>query len=316
MDKLKLLLNKGITSFISSGWKYLNAKTKGLPHTIMIEPTQKCNLNCTICYTQKCPNKRNQDFMSFGQFKKIIDEIEYHTVYINFWFAGEPLLNKDLGGMVEYANRKDIITCVSTNATLLNEHIAKELITAKLDKLIISFDGATKETYEKIRVGANFDNVKENIKRMTSMKKDRPFVTLQLVVTKENEHELDKFEQLAKDLNADGAYLKSLYTFDPGDKEIKDKIKSLVPSKPFQRSKERFCTADFRSVILSDGRVIPCCMDVEQTHVFGNVFDKSFEEIWNSKKYKYFRKDQTRFYKDPLCKSCGCNKDYTIKKLK
>ena len=108
--KIKTLLNRGL---INSGHlilKYIYAKLFSLPYALMIEPSDLCNLNCSICYTQKIKRKRNHNFLSFNEFKKIIDNAKNYCVYINLWIAGEPLLNKELERMISYANKKNIIT--------------------------------------------------------------------------------------------------------------------------------------------------------------------------------------------------------------
>ena len=92
----------------------------------------------------------NQTLDFFCLIFKVIDNVKNHCVYINLWIAGEPLLNPELEKMVEYANKQNIITCISTNAMLLTKERTKNLIAAGVDRVIISFDGATKESYEKI----------------------------------------------------------------------------------------------------------------------------------------------------------------------
>lgn len=82
--KLKLLWNKGVIRAFEILLKFIYAKISGKPEALMIEPTDKCNLKCTICYTQNNPLKRKNHFMSFGQFKKIIDEVKWHIIYITF----------------------------------------------------------------------------------------------------------------------------------------------------------------------------------------------------------------------------------------
>lgn len=310
--KMKLLWNKGIINSFELFLKFIYAKLAGKPYALMIETTSICNLRCTFCFTREAEQKRKSKFLSFGQFKKIIDEVKYHTIYINLWFAGEPLINKELDEMVDYANKNNIITCISTNATLLTKERIQKLIDAKLDKLIISFDGAAKETYEKIRIGAEFEKVVQNIKNLISMKKDRPFVSVQFVVTKNNEKEIPAFRQLVKELNVDEAYLKSLETYS-------SKTKEMLPSEKYKRTvkdKAKHCPAKKRSVILCDGAIVPCCHVIEaEKYTFGNVFTESFDKVWSKKSYSSFRNNTERFKTSPLCSKCECQEDYALEEV-
>jgi len=65
-----------------------------------------------------------------------------------FYFQGEPLINKNLANLINYAHKAKIFTSTSTNAQLLNSDKAREIVLSGLDKLIISIDGSTQEVYE------------------------------------------------------------------------------------------------------------------------------------------------------------------------
>ena len=303
--------------------KWIFAKVMGLPQALMIEPTDVCNLKCTFCYTQNVELKRMTHTLSLEKYKDIIQDVRRYCMYINFWFAGEPLINKDIYKFVDHANRNNILSCISSNGMLLTPQASHNLIEAGLDRIIISFDGANKETYEKIRVGAKFETVIENVRKLVQLKKElksrKPYVSLQMVLTKDNEQEVEKFTELAKDLGVDQAYVKSLYTFDTQDKEVKDKIKALQTENNQRTSdseeRKAACTANNRTAILCDGTVVPCCYDVDSIYKFGDVGLNSLTDIWESSEYKIFRKDNKKFKESPLCSKCGCKKDFSLKEL-
>jgi len=261
--------------------------------------------------------------MSFGEFKKLIGQVRNHIIYASLFYAGEPLINKDIYDMIEYCDEKSIISSISTNAMLMNEKASKKLIKAGLDRLIISFDGATKKSYEKIRKGAKWEIVLDNIKTLIKLKKEmnskRPYVSLQMVVTKDNEKEIEKFMELANDLEVDDAYVKTLYTYDTGSKEFSKKLRKLIPTKESLKrcsvDREKACQVNKRFVVLSDGNCIVCCFDEDSRYPMGNFKDKDFIEIWDSKKYKSFRNSKTKFTKSPMCSKCGCvgEMDYKIR---
>ena len=83
--------------------------------------------------------------------KKIIDQIAENVLYINYYFQGEPFINPHFLSFVKYAKSKGVFCATSTNAHFLNSEKAKETVASGLDKMIISIDGTTQETYEKYR---------------------------------------------------------------------------------------------------------------------------------------------------------------------
>lgn len=87
-----------------------------------------------------------------------------HLLYLTFYFQGEPYLNPSFLEMVKYAVSKRIYTSTSTNAHYLNDETAKKTVESGLDRLIISVDGTTQETYSSYRIGGKLDKVIEGTK--------------------------------------------------------------------------------------------------------------------------------------------------------
>ena len=96
---------------------------------------------------------------------QIIDEIApwAEAVVLHSW--GEPLLHKRIIDMIRYAKERDVWVETSTNAMLLDEEAARKIIDAGLDRIYLSMDGLTKETYEKVRVKGQYERVLGNIER-------------------------------------------------------------------------------------------------------------------------------------------------------
>ena len=72
----------------------------GMPITYSVEPTNFCNLKCPECPSGTGELTRQLGFLSVGDFKKIIDEINQTGFYVQLFFQGEPYLNKKLGEMI------------------------------------------------------------------------------------------------------------------------------------------------------------------------------------------------------------------------
>src|SRR4030042_1929765 len=101
--------------------------------------------------------------MDFDLYKKIIDDVWRYVFDVNLFHRGEPLVNPRIVDMVKYANSKAIKTRIHTNGVLLNENLSREIIKAGLNLISFSFDGYTKDTYEKNRIGASFEKTLDKI---------------------------------------------------------------------------------------------------------------------------------------------------------
>jgi len=172
------------------------------PLFIDIEVTSACNLKCPFCATTFQSKEIAKGFISFDVVKKIIDEGAQNNLYgVKFNIRGEPLLHPEIHKFVKYAKQKGLIDVYfNTNAMLLTEEVSKRLIDAGLDRLSISFEGYTKEIYEKNRVGATYETVLANIEKMQSLKHElgvkHPKIRVQSVLLpaiKEDFEEYKKF---------------------------------------------------------------------------------------------------------------------------
>lgn len=274
-------------------------KTKGLPLEIGVEIINVCNLRCIMCpYGEMVAKKtRPQKKMSFSLFKKIIDEIASFAELIYLHGLGEPLLHPQIFEFINYAKEKDIRVGISTNVMLLDKKRSKKLLDSGIDYLILAMDGATKETYEKIRVGGDFGRVEKNIKNFLKMKKERkkkPFVVIQFITMEENEKEIDLFLKKWQGKGADVVRIKPKISLKDKDKRGKAKI---TP----------YCFHIFRQLnINSDGTVVPCCEDVHGRYPLGNVKKSSLKELWNSEKMQILRKKnfQNKRQEINICKTC------------
>jgi MoaA/NifB/PqqE/SkfB family radical SAM enzyme len=305
------LLNPLITRF---------PKLACYPYKIEIEITNKCNKRCIICehtYWQEPPLD-----LSFEQFKYIIDQFP-HLKWINMTGEGSGFLNKDFLKMIEYARSRDISVNFADEFDFLDENIAKKLVELGVNSIWVSMDGATKETYEKIKVGCNFDRAIKNIKNLIRIKKELksplPTIYFRFVITTLNFQEMPKMVELVHSFGdlGEGSKLEfiGLLKFKEVEqfylptipKEIKEatkrKAKELNLSVAFTHSELNKlrdvseCAAWHEPYIMMGGYVLPCCAvfmsnrrEFLRQHCFGNIFKKPFKEIWYSERYKKFRK--------------------------
>ncbi|HEY3405274.1 MAG TPA: SPASM domain-containing protein [Ohtaekwangia sp.] len=298
----------------------------GLPITVSIEPTTSCNLRCPECPSGLRSFTRPTGMLQQPLFQQAIDQLAGTLSFLTFYFQGEPYLHPDFLNMVEYASGKGIYTSTSTNAHYLNDERARHTVESGLDRLIISIDGTTQETYQSYRVGGSLDKVMEGARNVIARKKKlrsrTPHVAFQFLVVKPNEHQIDEVYKLADDIGVDQVVLKTaqIYDYENGS----DLIPSLEQYSRYRKTDsgkyaikntlDNRCWKMWHSCVITwDGKVVPCCFDKDASHVLGDLTRQSFEEIWNGEKYNQFRASLMRSRSEiDICKNCSEGLDDSI----
>ena len=290
----------------------------GLPLSIAIEPTTSCNLRCPECPSGLRSFSRPTGMLEPDFFQKMIDELSGRLLYLIFYFQGEPYLNKNFLNMVHYASKKGIYTATSTNAHYLDDEQARKTIESGLDRLIVSIDGTTQETYENYRIGGKLDKVIEGTKKVIKWKKElgssTPHVIFQFLVVKPNEHQIEEVQQLGKELGVDEVRLKTaqVYEYEHGN----DLIPTLDKYARYKKQKDGtwkvknklqdHCWKLWHACVITwDGLVVPCCFDKDATHQFGDLKEHTFTEVWQNEHYHQFRTSLLRSRSEiDICKNC------------
>ena len=291
----------------------------GFPISMAIEPTTSCNLRCPECPSGLRQFTRPIGMLEPAFFKSTIDAVYKELIYLTFYFQGEPYLNPNFLEMVKYASEKGIYTSTSTNAHYLNEEQSAKTVESKLDRLIISIDGTTQETYEQYRIGGSLQKVIDGTKHIIAAKKrlksKTPHIVFQFLVVKPNEHQLNDVQLLAKELGVDEVVFKTaqVYNFENGNSLIPDNIKYSRYKKNSDGTysiKNKLLNQCWRMwsscVVTWDGVVVPCCFDKDAKHQLGDLKQQSFKELWNSDKYQNFRQSILKSRQEiDICKNCS-----------
>lgn len=291
----------------------------GMPISISFEPTTSCNLRCPECPSGLRSFTRPTGMLTEDLFKKTIDEMSDTLMYLIFYFQGEPFLNTKFLELVKYASKKKIYTATSTNAHYLKDHVAKKTVESGLDRLIISIDGTTQETYESYRIGGKLEKVIEGTKNIIKWKKElkskTPHIIFQFLVVRPNEHQIDEVYKLAEELGVDEVGLKTaqIYDYEEGSPLIPtiDKYSRYkqTPSGKYEIKNplDHSCWKMWHSCVVTwDGKVVPCCFDKDAHYQLGDVSETSFEELWHSKPYNNFRHLLLQSRSNiEMCKNCS-----------
>lgn len=290
----------------------------GLPISISIEPTTSCNLRCPECPSGLRSFTRPTGMLQQTMFRNTIDQLKDTLAYLTFYFQGEPYLHPQFLDMVKYASEQGIYTATSTNAHYLKDEQAKATVESGLDRLIISIDGTSQDTYESYRVGGDLSKVIEGTKNIIAWKKKlksaTPHIIFQFLVVRPNEHQIPEVYRLAKELGVNQVVLKTaqIYEYEKGSdlipvQEKYSRYRKLQNgSYGIKNNLDNHCWKMWHSCVITwDGKVVPCCFDKDAHFVLGNLKEQSFKEIWFGEEYIHFRKSLLKSRSEiEICKNC------------
>jgi radical SAM protein with 4Fe4S-binding SPASM domain len=291
----------------------------GYPYWLTIDPSNFCTLKCPFCPTGQGRNSRTKAILSLDNFKQIIDELGPYLIHIDFCNWGEPLTNKQIFEMIKFAKQYNIDTKLDSNFNQLNEEDIENLVLSGLDKLIVSIDGASPQTYSKYRVGGDFNRVMDNLKFLLEKKrqlnKTHPYICWQFLVFRHNEHEIELVKQIGRDLGVEVGITKAFIgnnQWIPQNSDYshyqKEKIKNGYTSEHFNKLQEAICNWPWEAIVINpNGSVSACCSVEDEKDDFGNIFQQPFRKIWNNEKYRTARRyirDRRNKGENNICIGC------------
>jgi wyosine [tRNA(Phe)-imidazoG37] synthetase (radical SAM superfamily) len=275
------------------------------PQCIDLEVASICDLACPFCFRQftVTPDKIIDEKLALDL---IFQAAEMNVPSMKFNWRGEPLLHPKLPKFIHAAKSQGIIeTLINTNGTQLNESTGRKLIEAGLDVLILSFDGGTKETYEKMRPGRfehnSFENVVENLTKFHKLRDEMdspfPYIKVQMIMTEETRNEIDAyhntFQNIADEVTVT-QYTERGGSLDDLPLESQSKFNSFLKKNNLPSDTPFMMTADGqlyasegripcaqplqRLMITYEGRVGMCCFDWGARHTVGFVSTYAYED--------------------------------------
>jgi len=272
------------------------ARTRSYPAVVGIETTNRCNLDCVMCPRQEMTRPIGD--MRELTFKRIIDDIAGKVEFVWLQDYGEPLLNKDTLRFVRLAKAAGLRTGISTNGTVLVNSVIEDIFDSGLDYIIFALDGATKETYERIRVGAKFDRVTAGIRGFLARKIARgakTFTVLQCICMEQTQDEIGVFARSWRVPGIDALRIRQL-TYSGNEGRFRN-----------DRGRRPCYWLWANPHVKHDGTVVACCQDVNAALALGNIHEQSFHEIWNGEQMRRLRQAHIDGRQDqiPLCRSCN-----------
>jgi MoaA/NifB/PqqE/SkfB family radical SAM enzyme len=303
-------------------FKKLKPYLKSYPAQIVIDITNICNLQCPLCPTGIGQLDRSKGKMDRGYFADILNQIMTKTMAVHLYNWGEPLLLKDFSDYCRIAKKRGFVVSASSNLNIsIDESRAEDIIQSGLDRLIISFDGLTQNTYGMYRKNGDLNLVVNNIKLLVATKKKLhakyPLLILQMVRHKDNTADALFLGSAARKLGADyHSIIDILLPFGENYKTAKiddwissDRLSEGVGIFDIPRRELGFpCFHLWKIPVINiDGSLSPCCYVYSKKDDFGTISYSNFEEIWNSRNYQLARELFLDKESTPVMPCCHCS---------
>jgi len=270
------------------------------PTQIILETVAGCNLRCLACPSHLLLRKKGE--MAPQLFHKIIDEVAKENPDTEIYpaYMGEPLLYQPLFELIRYAKARGLTKIfLNTNGMLLDDNVCKHILDCELDRVIVSIDGFSAQSYEERRVGGNYRKVVDNTLNLLRHLQQRKNSTLQIwaqmIVDQGNRKEEAAFIEFWR---AQGAWVKIRPQLSWGNR-VGDGYLSRVQLDRIT------CPWLMRQIVIAyDGKAVMCDADHEAKCDLGDLNSHTVKEIWNSS-FRELRERHIRGdYSHPLCQDC------------
>lgn len=268
---------------------------------IYIEITNRCNLNCSFCGV----NKKEKKEMTLGEFEHVLQSIDSYSDYIYLHVKGEPLLHSKFNDILKLCHKYNKQVNITTNGSLLKFKVDDIINSNAVRQINISLQSLTTDNYLK--------DILDSVKKLLEN------TNIQIVL---------RFWALENNsfTNLEEQIINQIINYFNLDKNIKKNIVNDDNTKLLDRlylnKEDKFIWPDLDNDyyeengtcygtrthlgILSDGTVIPCCLDSDGVVNLGNIFNESFSDIINSDKFKNMVTSfQNNKACEELCKHCS-----------
>jgi radical SAM protein with 4Fe4S-binding SPASM domain len=284
-----------------------------VPLNVYLDITDKCNFTCSWCPTgsQNYPDVGSGS-MSYELFEKIINDFEYlvkrakkKIKSLNFFWMGEPLLNKEIYKMISLAKKKNIAERIllTTNGSLLNSENSEKLVESGVDLVSISFYGLSNQDYLKVHKTIGFEKIVQNSRSLLEIREKKNSPT-PIVAAKffEKNNELEKL--LTQELRCvDLVAFESPFNWSEEYSKLSGQEVEIASPGPME-----VCPSPWFVMSIGwEGHVGVCCADWHYDINVGNLMEETVYDIWNGTKIIEFRKliAEKRYNMSRACRGCS-----------
>jgi len=283
------------------------SRLRTFPDRMYLESTNICNLRCVMCPNGLGQITRPKGLLDYQLFTQIIDEMAPHVQATTLHIWGEPLLHPRIYDMMAYCSNHGLHAEISTNATLLTEESSRQILDAGLGAIYLCLDGSTRETYERVRRRADFEQTRDNILRFTELKAKRgrgPRTSLQIINIRPTAAELDGFKRAWQIPGVDRVYVKA---FDSWGNQVEEISQLRTDDDAVALPEKRYPCPNlwYHVHIYWDGTLVCCDRDYNALNPLSNVRD-GVMKAWNGPKMAELRRRHLEGHLEgvPSCSKC------------
>ena len=305
------LLNDGSINFDDDSLEELLKKlpvdkpvTKLLHPEVRYEVTDHCNASCIMCPRDEHEHGRAHGIMDQGKYEKSIDEVvALGAKQVVLQGFGEPMLDKNLELKIAYAKKRGLLTYTITNGSALSSKRAQKILEAGLDEIRISFYGMSKDTYNTVMQGLDFEKTRDALLKFIKLRNEQDFKTkiqISYLTLPENEIDEQNFRVFWEPL-VDAIEIWKPHNYGDG-RDYRDRVDTETIETKTTCGRPESGPLQ----IQWDGEIVPCCYDYNNKIVLGNAFEQPVLEILNEKKYRLLRYAHKAglFNISPYCDQC------------
>jgi MoaA/NifB/PqqE/SkfB family radical SAM enzyme len=318
----------------------------GAPFQHYVAVSDTCNIECHFCPRQSYYGDRWENgFMQLDLFIAKLLPLVRRAALMGLYGLGEPFLHRHFFDFVTASKQAGARTLTNNHGMSLKPKIIEKILASGLDQLNVSMDGATEETFNLLRGGADFDTVcrqvKDLVTRRDAARSETPHVYIAAMVNRQNVRELPDIVRMARELGAEQVDFSDTVICDGADLEdsvsglpvmweriveakevgreigvrVEYSLQKPFPWRPFRpdelEPQPQVCELAWSTWLVGkSGEVKPCCF-VE--FEYGNAFTQEPEEIANSEVARWLRRKLMSGDLPRECRGCGCAQPLTEK---
>jgi len=255
------------------------------PPYVTFQLVDKCNFKCIMC-PRTYIESTNTHF-DLDLFKKAIDEISLQGSLIRFIGFDEPFLYKHIKEAISYVKSKKLILHITTNGSLLNSEMREHIVKEKVDSMIFSFQGLSKEEYCAMRAVplSTYDKVMSNVRSLFHERQNKlPYLKLTTTITSRDDLSCEEEFRREHMQFLDEIQITGFTHFVQVDEYFgRNSIWNELKLKPQKLIKNKKCFyPNYDMIVRANGGVYPCCGSFTEEMKIGNISTQSIREVWDS----------------------------------
>jgi len=326
-------------------WIHLNALKQPMvalipdsPLTLQVEPTNACNLSCSMCPRSKMT--REVGFMDPAMFdemlsgwkNRVLVKQVRHLIFgntlpilkrgsIKLFFMGEPLMHQQLDQLIESGNRAGCHVGIQTNGTaLIQREVRASLLKAEPSSIGVSLDGIDVTSYQSVRQGARWLEICKGLEELHKERRElnlekKILILVSSIIPEWNQSALERAQRFLEPIRPFVNQIGFIPLSCERDPEFYNEDGEIVlyPKQPMAGASKQqpLCVEPLTKLnVLWDGSVTPCCYDIDCEMPLGHIKD-GIDNVWKSSKVKELQEALINqdFMKHPVCSACmGSNK--------